>query len=61
MQATAAFEPQNVRSPMLIISLLFFIFGFVTWMNGPLIQFVELAFQLDTVNAFLVLMVFYLS
>ena len=49
------------RTPMLIIGLLFFIFGFVTWMNGPLIQFVELAFELDTVNAFLVLMAFYLS
>jgi glucose/galactose transporter len=47
--------------PMLIIGTLFFIFGFVTWMNGPLIQFVELAFELDTINAFLVLMVFYLS
>jgi glucose/galactose transporter len=46
---------------MLIIGLLFFIFGFVTWLNGPLIQFVELAFDLNTVNAFLVLMVFYLS
>src|SRR5690242_18938112 len=46
---------------MMIIGLLFFIFGFVTWLNGPLIQFVELAFDLDTVNAFLVLTVFYLS
>jgi len=45
----------------MIIGLLFFIFGFVTWLNGPLIQFVELAFDLNTVNAFLVLMVFYLS
>lgn len=47
--------------PMLIIGVLFFIFGFTTWLNGPLIQFVELAFELDTVNAFLVLMAFYLS
>ncbi|MCW5579368.1 MAG: glucose/galactose MFS transporter, partial [Dokdonella sp.] len=47
--------------PMLIVGALFFIFGFVTWLNGPLIQFVELAFTLDTVNAFLVLTVFYLS
>ncbi len=54
-------HPQDQRTPMLIIGLLFFIFGFVTWLNGPLIQFVELAFELNTVNAFLVLMVFYLS
>jgi MFS transporter, FHS family, L-fucose permease len=54
-------KPLDTRMPMLIIGMLFFIFGFVTWMNGPLIQFVELAFELNTVNAFLVLMVFYLS
>jgi glucose/galactose transporter len=59
--ATAAPNARDTRTPMLIIGLLFFIFGFVTWLNGPLIQFVELAFDLNTVNAFLVLMVFYLS
>jgi len=59
--ATALSPPRDYRAPMMIIGLLFFIFGFVTWLNGPLIQFVELAFDLDTVNAFLVLMVFYLS
>lgn len=31
-----------------IIGILFFIFGFVTWLNGPLITFVKLAFDLDT-------------
>jgi len=59
--ATALSPARDYRTPMMIIGLLFFIFGFVTWLNGPLIQFVELAFDLDTVNAFLVLMVFYLS
>lgn len=29
--------------PMIIIGILFFIFGFVTWLNGPLITFVKLA------------------
>lgn len=43
------------------IGVLFFIFGFVTWLNGPLITFVKLAFNLDDVNAFLVPMAFYLS
>ncbi len=46
---------------MLFIGLLFFIFGFVTWLNGPLIGFVKLAFDLDDVGAFLVPMAFYLS
>lgn len=46
---------------ILTIGMLFFIFGFVTWLNGPLITFVKLAFNLDDVNAFLVPMAFYLS
>ena len=47
--------------PTIIIGVLFFIFGFVTWLNGPLITFVKLAFNLDDVNAFLVPQAFYLS
>ncbi|MEM9966074.1 MAG: sugar MFS transporter [Asticcacaulis sp.] len=56
--------PQPARSPLMImalIGLLFFIFGFVTWLNGPLITFFKLAFTLDDVSAFMVLMVFYMS
>lgn len=44
-----------------IIGVMFFIFGFVTWLNGPLITFVKLAFTLDDVSAFMVPMVFYMS
>ena len=51
----------SALGPMLTIALLFFIFGFVTWLNGPLITFVKLAFALDDVGAFLVPMAFYLS
>jgi glucose/galactose transporter len=58
--AAAPSERSNI-GPMLIIGVLFFIFGFVTWLNGPLITFVKLAFTLDDVNAFLVPMAFYLS
>ncbi|MDE1150556.1 MAG: sugar MFS transporter [Azospirillaceae bacterium] len=53
-------HPQG-KTPMIVIGVLFFVFGFVTWLNGPLITFVKLAFNLDDVNAFLVPMVFYLS
>ena len=51
---------RNLAS-IITIGALFFIFGFVTWLNGPLITFVKLAFNLDDVNAFLVPMAFYLS
>ena len=52
------------RAPIMaigIIGAMFFIFGFVTWLNGPLIAFVKLAFTLTDVEAFLVPMVFYMS
>lgn len=51
---------QMIKS-LAIIGGLFFIMGFFTWLNGPLLTFVRLAFDLDDVNAFLILMVFYLS
>ncbi|MGN6235165.1 sugar MFS transporter [Dyella sp.] len=52
---------RSTLGPMVIIGVLFFIFGFVTWLNGPLITFVKLAFNLDDVNAFLVPFAFYIS
>ncbi|MGH8146337.1 MAG: sugar MFS transporter [Rhodanobacteraceae bacterium] len=46
---------------MVIIGVLFFIFGFVTWLNSSLILFVKVGFDLDNVGAFLVPLAFYLS
>ncbi len=60
--ATAAALPRSSHLASIVtVGILFFIFGFVTWLNGPLITFVKLAFDLDDVNAFLVPMAFYLS
>lgn len=47
--------------PIVILALLFFSIGFVTWLNGPLITFVQLAFSLSDVAAFLVPCCFYLA
>jgi glucose/galactose transporter len=44
-----------------IIGLLFFIFGFVTWLNGTLIPFLKLACELDTLQALFVTFAFYIS
>jgi glucose/galactose transporter len=45
-----------------IIGVLFFIFGFVTWLNGTLIPFLKLACQLDSdVEAFFVTFAFYMA
>ena len=51
----------SMASSIAIVGVLFFIIGFCTWINGPLITFVKLAFDVNEVSAFLVLMVFYLS
>lgn len=47
--------------PILIMSALFFSIGFITWLNGPLITFVQVAFNLDDVSAFLIPVCFYLA
>ena len=54
-------SPRSNLGPIIVVGALFFIFGFVTWLNGPLITYVKLAFDLDDINAFLVPMAFYLS
>ena len=58
---TAAVPATRHTSSIAIIGVLFFIIGFFTWINGPLITFVKLAFDLDEVKAFLVVFVFYIS
>lgn len=46
---------------MAIVGLLFFIFGFVTWLNGPLIGFAQVAFDVSESAAFLIPSAFYIS
>ncbi|QJD80100.1 sugar MFS transporter [Spirosoma rhododendri] len=47
--------------PLLIIGALFFIFGFVTWVNSVLIAFFKQAFALSTVGSNLVAFAFFIS
>jgi len=47
--------------PMVIIGGLFFIFGFVTWLNGSLIPFLQIACELNNIEAYLVTMAFYIA
>lgn len=47
--------------PMFIVGTLFFIFGFVTWLNGSLIPFLQIACELTHMEAYLVIMAFYIS
>ena len=63
MPATGSSPVPAARSgsAIVIIGVLFFVMGWFTWLNGPLISFVQLAFDLDVVNAFLITFVSYLS
>src|SRR5665647_998358 len=47
--------------PMVIISVLFFIFGFVTWLNGILIPYLKIACELTNFQALFVAFAFYIS
>jgi MFS transporter, FHS family, L-fucose permease len=47
--------------PMIIIGSLFFIFGFVTWLNSVLIPFLKQACQLTDFQAYFVTFAFYIS
>jgi len=47
--------------PMIIIGILFFIFGFVTWLNGALIPFLQIVCELNEFQALLVTFAFYIA
>ena len=53
---------QNKLYPLFIIGILFFVFGFITWLNGTLIPFLKLACQLENdIEAFFVTFAFYMA
>ncbi|MDF1877765.1 sugar MFS transporter [Sulfurimonas sp. SAG-AH-194-L11] len=47
--------------PMMIIGILFFIFGFVTWLNGSLIPFLKVICTLSDFEALFVTFAFYIA
>jgi FHS family L-fucose permease-like MFS transporter len=52
---------KSVLNPIIIIGALFFIFGFVTWLNSVLIPYLKIACQLNTIESFLVASAFYIA
>lgn len=54
-------KTQNYLGPLLIVGALFFIFGFVTWVNSVLIAFFKQAFNLSTFQSNLVAFAFFIS
>lgn len=64
MSSVASTQPRatNYALPISIIGALFFIFGFVTWLNGTLIPFLKLACDLHSdAQALLVTFAFYMA
>ncbi|MEO8253637.1 MAG: glucose/galactose MFS transporter, partial [Flavobacterium sp.] len=51
----------NTLIPILIIAGLFFIFGFVTWINGALIPFMKTINELTSAQSLLVASASYIS
>jgi fucose permease len=47
-------NPKTSFTPILIIGGLFFIFGFITWLNGILIPYLQIACELSDFQALFV-------
>jgi len=54
-------EKSSKLIPLLIIGMLFFIFGFVTWINGALIPFMKTINELTSAQSYLVASASYIS
>src|SRR5699024_4032147 len=52
---------QSTLGPMIIIGSLFFIFGFVTWLNSLLIPYLQIACELTAVQSYFVTFAFYIA
>lgn len=54
-------SPNNTNRSIVIIGALFFIFGFVTWLNSVLIPYLKIACELNNFQSYFVVTAFYIS
>jgi FHS family L-fucose permease-like MFS transporter len=59
--SNAVGSTKNYWTSIAIIGMLFFIFGFATWLNGILIPYLRIACELTTFQSLLVAFAFYIS
>lgn len=52
---------KSYRTSLALIGILFFVFGFVTWVNSILIAFFKKSFQLNNTQSYLVTFAFFIS
>lgn len=50
---------KNYTTPLLLIGILFFIFGFITWSNSQLIPYLKIACELTNTESYLVATAFF--
>ena len=58
---SSATNKQSYATSLFLVGCLYFIFGFVTWLNGSLIPFLQTACELTDFQAYLVTFAFYIS
>jgi fucose permease len=61
MQPASEISQSKNTLPIIIIGVLFFIFGFVTWLNGALMPFLQTACEITPFEASLVTLAFYIA
>jgi len=61
IETSALNERKSYIASISIIGALFFIFGFVTWLNGTLIPFLKISCELTNLQAYFVTFAFYIS
>lgn len=59
--ATGALSRRDTNSSLLTIGVMFFVFGFVTWINAILIPYFKIACQLTNFQSYLVAFAFYIA
>ena len=48
-------------SPIVIIGILFFVFGFITWLSAVLVPYLKIACELSNFQSYLVAFAFYIA
>jgi FHS family L-fucose permease-like MFS transporter len=52
---------KDISSPIIIIGVLFFVFGFITWLSAVLVPYLKIACELNNFQSYLVAFSFYIA
>src|SRR5690606_24814481 len=61
MSNTSSISSSSTNRSIIIIGALFFIFGFVTWLNSLLIPYLQIACELTAFQSYFVTFAFYIA